>query len=541
MAKQQRNGPCSCGSGRKFKRCCYGKLGQRAMPPHMAIVLQELEAQERIRERQQGKGKPIIAVKDGDRQIVAVNNRLISGMGWKTFADFLQYYIKDRLGFEWGQAEIGKPLNERHIIMQWYDAKCRYQKRVMNGAGEVQSAPMTGVLACYFGLAYSLYLMDHNADLQAKMIARLKNPDQFQGAFFEMLVASALIRAGYELVLEDEDSRKTRHCEFAAIKRDNGKRYTVEAKSRTVAGFLGSKQGNDENPLSRLRQHLHDALDKPSDHERLVFIDINAPVDIADDAANEAVLLRAAQKLDYYERHPDAPPHPAYVFLVNAAFHRNLDHKPIVLVLPHGYRIPDFNKPTPIPVVERYRQDQKHADIYEIAKCFHGLDELPTTFDGSLPSETIHGEIARMKIGGVYEFEGPNGLAQGVVRSATVMETDKTIWASVETKDGHGLYTEQMSDAAFEDWLANKDSYFGKVLDVATNPKTPLEVYARFMEMFADYDRKALALQIGRKPYDPLLAHLSDNELREQVSNGLLSALLNKGAGGHTVQAKPTS
>lgn len=498
------------------------------MPPHLASVLHALEAEERIRERQQGKGRPIIAVKDGDRQIVAVNNRLMWGNGWKTFVGFLQYYIKDRLGFDWGQAEIGKPLDERHIIMQWYDAKCRYQTRVMQGTGEVQSAPMTGVLACYLGLSYSLYLMDHNADLQAKMIARLKNPDQFQGAFFEMLVASALIRAGYELVLEDEDSRESRHCEFAAIKRDNGKRYTVEAKSRAVAGLLGSKQGSDKNPLGRLRKHLHDALDKPSDHDRLVFIDINAPVDTADDAANEAILLRAARMLDFYEGHPDAPSHPAYVFLINAAFHRNLDHKPIVLVPPHGYRIPDFNKPASIPVVERYRQDQKHADIYEIAKCFHALDELPTTFDGSLPSETLHGEIPRIKIGGVYEFEGLNGPTQGIVRSATVVANTKTIWVSVESKEGHGLYEEQMSDAAFEDWQANKEAYFGKIQDVATSPKTPLEMYARFMEMFRNYDRKALALQIGREPDDPSFAHLSDNELREQVSNGLLTAIIQK-------------
>ena len=100
--------------------------------------------------------------------------------------------------------------------------------------------------------------------------------------FYELIVASALIRAGYELILEDEDDRRSKHCEFAAINRSSGKRYSVEAKMRAVNGLLGKTEldgGNDRKPLGNLLKHLHGALNKPSEAERLVFIDLNAPME----------------------------------------------------------------------------------------------------------------------------------------------------------------------------------------------------------------------------------------------------------------------
>lgn len=528
MSKQGRNDLCACGSGEKFKRCCYGTRTPRALPPEIGRMLAEQEAAELIRTRQQGLGRPIIAIEHGEHKLVAVNNRMISSKGWKTFPDFLQYFIKDKLDPAWGNKELAKPFTQRHPIIQWYDAYCLYQRRWINEPGTVSSGEVTGIVACYLGLAYSLYLMEHNADLQAKMIARLKDPGQFQGAYFEMVVASALIRSGFELFLEDENDRRSRHCEFAAIRSTDGKRFTVEAKSRAVAGFLGRTNrdgGNDDNPLGKLKTHLHDALDKPSAHDRLVFIDINAPIDPNDANAKMALVVRAADILQRYEGHPTAPQSSAYVFVVNMGFHRYLDAPPLMVVAPLGFRIPDFNKAAPISIVERYRQDQKHKAAYDIARSLHAVGDFPATFDGSLPSETLHGERPRIKIGETYEFDGQHGPVRGTVTSATVAEPEKEVWMVIRTDTGHEMHVEKMSDAAFGDWRENKAAYFGKVQDVPTNPKTPLELYARFMEMMADYDRKALALQIGKLADDPAIAHLADDELREFVCNGFVQGL----------------
>jgi hypothetical protein len=121
------------------------------------------------------------------------------------------------------------------------------------------------------GLAYSLYLLDHNVELQARLVRRADNKHPENCRHFSA--------AGFTLTLEDETDPNSKHCEFAAISCHTGKRYWVEAKMRSVAGLLGKTRqdgGSDGKPLSRLIPHLNAALAKPAAEERLIFIDLNA-------------------------------------------------------------------------------------------------------------------------------------------------------------------------------------------------------------------------------------------------------------------------
>ena len=122
-------------------------------------MLEQHYAKERIRQEQQGLGKSIIATKFNDYQIVAVGNRIHWSKKAKTFPDFLGEYIRRVLGGDWGNAELVKLLAERHTILQWYDTYCRYQAATITTPGLASVAEVTGVVACYLGLAYSLYLL----------------------------------------------------------------------------------------------------------------------------------------------------------------------------------------------------------------------------------------------------------------------------------------------------------------------------------------------------------------------------------------------
>jgi len=238
-----RNERCPCGSGLKYKQCHASRdgppAGKAAMPNNLQHVLEQVHARERVRQTQQGLGRPIIAFKSADHQIVAVRDRVYFSDKWKTFPDFLAAYMKQKLGAEWGNAEIAKPFLERHPLMRWYDAYCKYQQATIKTPGEVCTANVTGIVACYLGLAYSLYLLDHNVEIQERLLDRLKHPANFQGAFYELFVANVLIRAGFQLTLENEGDRTSKHCEFAAVSRETGKRYWVEAKMASVVGVLG--------------------------------------------------------------------------------------------------------------------------------------------------------------------------------------------------------------------------------------------------------------------------------------------------------------
>ena len=138
---------------------------------------------------------------------------------------------------------------------------------------------MKGVVYCYLGLSYGLFLLKHNVELQERLMKRLKDPKQFQGAYYEVIIANSLIRAGFELTLEDETDEASKHCEFAAVSKKTGKRYWVEAKMRGVAGVLGKTEVDgttNSDPTCMLSIHLNAALKKSAADERLIFIDLNA-------------------------------------------------------------------------------------------------------------------------------------------------------------------------------------------------------------------------------------------------------------------------
>jgi hypothetical protein len=148
------------------------------------------------------------------------------------------------------------------------------------------------------------------------MVRRLLDPTQFQGAYYELIVANILIRAGFELTLEDETDGDTKHCEFAAISTVTRKRYWGEAKMRAVAGLLGRTErdgGDDSNPLSRLNSHITDALRKPATDERLIFTDLNTDYD-SKTTDKPTWVKPATAMLQRYER--NRPNVKAYVIVI---------------------------------------------------------------------------------------------------------------------------------------------------------------------------------------------------------------------------------
>jgi SEC-C motif len=84
VLKVGRNQPCPCGSGKKYKKC-HGSF-TAAPPPLRAAVpkgvveqmVQRHEAAERIRQNQQGLGRPVVSFRAFDRQMVAVGDPLAS-------------------------------------------------------------------------------------------------------------------------------------------------------------------------------------------------------------------------------------------------------------------------------------------------------------------------------------------------------------------------------------------------------------------------------------------------------------------------------
>lgn len=475
------------------------------------------QAKEAIRVKQQGLGKPILASEFRDHRFVAVQDKIHHSKNWKFFPDFLADYIKMTLGSDWGNAEIAKRFEDRHPIMQWYEGYCRLQQLHIKEQGEPARAEATGVVYCYLGLAYNLYLMRHNVELHGLFVERLKIVDQFQSAYHELMVANILIRAGFKLELEDETDRRSRHCEFSATSIRTGKKYSVEAKMRSESGVLGKVEGKpDGDPTSRLIKHVNAALAKPAHGERLIFVDVNTDPFSQNDymAGGDAVprwVGSAENKLEHLERRIGRDVQ-AYVFVTNMSYHRSLENTFLGQVLTtYGIGIEDFAKPIHGRPKDVWKKKQKHIDMEYIKETISTYPSIPNYFEGDLPP-VEKGAEERIQIGKEYNFVDAG--VRGVVTSATVLENEKQAYIGVQSDEGKSvILCEPMSDYELQVYREYPDTYFGIIQQVSKNYSDPFEFYERMVEIHRSYPRdNILKMAKGASDIDEL-AELDDLEL----------------------------
>ncbi len=380
---------------------------------------------------------------------------------------------------------------------------------------------------CYLGLAYDLYLLSHNVELQDRLVRRLKDPRSFQGAYYELIVANVLIRAGFTLTLEDETDGASKHCEFAAVARRTGKKYWVEAKMRSVVGLFAKTHQDgttDANPISRLIPHLNEALAKPAADERLIFIDLNTNPDTG---GKPAWGDRAAARLEQYELKELTDGVTAYVFVTNLSFHRGLDVQPVSAGFPFGLGIPDFNRPGHYRLSEIYRRKQKHIDAHHILESLAKYPAIPATFDGSLPSEAFGRQSSRVVIGETYFFEDAQaGGLIGTVTTATVSETEMKMYIGVTDQQGQGRILQQpMSDAELADYKAHPDAYFGRVQPVSKNAENLYELFEWLIEANKGRTRATMLSEMAARPDIETLKASSDDDILIAYCEGLAAAV----------------
>lgn len=519
-----RNDLCPCGSGKKFKRC-HGALGSdipvEVMPAHIQIAFARAQAEEVQRTRQQGLGRPIISFEAKGHRLVAVNNRLMYGKSWKTFHDFLSDYIKTAIGPEWGNLEIAKPLADRHPILQWYDAVCTYQRESMRiASGVVTSAPMTGAVAAYVNLAYDLFALDHNAELQDRLLARLRNHDNFSGARYEIRVASQLIRAGFELEFENEDDGSTTHCEFTATYKASGRKFSVEAKF-------------SEAGLSRLIRQLRRGLEKAANHERIVFIEANTPDDgSAEGAGPLEMALKRLRRFEGTDPAAQLLP-PAFVFVTNTPWvHHPAQTNFRCSMLGEGFHIPDFKQHAQFSSLrEAIEAKERHKEMHELLQSVRD-SQVPSTFDGEI-AEYAFGEApseSRLLIGNRYEVDdGSGGKLVGVLTTATVVDSEGVAYCGFQLEDGrHILSKAPLSPAELAAWKRHPDTFFGMVEQRKISITDPVEFYEFVLASYKGTSKKKLVEFLAKAPDIEALSRLEQPELASVYAERLTAHMLQR-------------
>jgi hypothetical protein len=346
-----RNSLCPCGSGKKYKKCCLNKPREKSIPEGASRQFAEMQRREAERIQKFGHVRPPIWTHHAGQTFVAVGSRLLYHK-WKTFHDFLFSYIGAVFAQDWFKDEQRLPLEERHPLMQWYQVWFDYWEAHRSDVGfgdinKIDNPPAQ--ISALLAFAYDLYTLEHHSLLPRRVVDRLQRKDQFQGARYEAFVAAALVRAGFTIALEDESDRASTHCEFTATYVKTGKQYSVEAKSRHRAGFLGYP--GTPGPLAEIDADITGllvaALRKTALQERLVFIDINVP-------PSEVHILesgwfdRIASQVKRLEQNPQTSGlSPAIVFFTNFPYHYMETGDPLrgSSVVFTGFNVREFQLP----------------------------------------------------------------------------------------------------------------------------------------------------------------------------------------------------
>jgi hypothetical protein len=247
--------------------------------PVLQEVVERFDAQELAEARRKatyGHIRPVISAEFNAHRFVAVDSTLHFSPRWNTFADFLDDYFRHSFGSGWGQAELAKPLEQRHEAMRWYDHVCRRRAEGVAGPDGLFSIPKDGTIAAFLNLAYDLYVLRDHGKLQKQVLQRLRRPDHFRGARYELFVAATFIRCGFDIAHEDETDSAAPHPEFTAVDRVTGLAIDVEAKAKHRAAS-DDIDSTDSLIRPRIKGLLRDAARKARTAPFVLFLELAMP------------------------------------------------------------------------------------------------------------------------------------------------------------------------------------------------------------------------------------------------------------------------
>jgi hypothetical protein len=276
---------------------------------------------------------------------------------------------------------------------------------------------------------------------------------------------------------------------------------------------------------SELIKHLNGAFAKLAADERLIFIDLNTDphTGAAPEWAN-----KVAKRLERYEKDHLQPGQSAYVIITNMSFHRPLrSDQPGRAIMAHGFGN-DFWVPDARRISDIYRRKQKHIDIHNLIEACKKYPRIPTTFDGSLPSQAM-GKGQPVTIGERYFFDciGEKGQL-GSVTTATVHESEKEVIFSVAMEDGScHLLREPISDEALADYKAHPEAFFGAVQQVGGPRDNVYGLFEFFLNNFKNTSTEKLLELLKDAPDIEALRQMEQIDLAIEYAERCLCAIPN--------------
>ena len=519
-----RNEPCPCGSGHKYKRC-HGDptKNNEAYSASIDTLHERAQALEFQRTEQQGKAKPIISATIGDNRVVLINNLVAKSKHWGTFHEFLFSYLTHALGSQWFHDENRKDIGIQHSIVRWFNLLQQQLSKPHQWIENIAMSSTTGAVAACLDLAYHLYLLAHNIDLQSVLIKRLKSQDHshFIGAMAETHTIAAFIKAKFSIDFEDESDGSTTHCEFTAIS-ENGKKYSVEVKAR--AAFKGHAD---------IYTQLKKALNKRAKYPRIVFIEMNILNTLVDDIPDWVLHLESIWKeMERDLKLPnggEAPP--AYVFFINHPYEQYLEDKNYNYnAFLTGFKILGFEQNHAFPSLEAMLEHRDlHRDIYELFDAYKKYKDVPSTFEAQNPIQPGQSTFGRYLIGDIYSVQKDDGtFVDGRLDDAIVTGTKTMLVFSCQ--DGTStIFSYELSADELAAYKAHPHTYFGQVREQKGVITDPLQWFDFFHNCYKQSTKDTLISFMSHTEDIKRLQMLSRDELAKKYALALAAQMHARG------------
>lgn len=286
IPKVGRNDPCPCGNIKpdgkplKYKKC-HGDTQASQVPPE--VITEFLNRpQEPFEKGGFLTGRPFVSTIFKGERMRAMANRIYRGPIDETFHMFVLRRFFDTLTQKWVEGEEQK--KKPHTVIQWSRETQSLLTASDNGSGgKLRGVKLTGNMRSLLALAYDFYTLEHcGTPVPSKVLDRLRDENQFQGARYEIAVAGLVVRSGFNI---EWKGGKDKHCEFVGTHKVMGAKAAFEAKSHHRGGVLGRDGAFDpETAGVKVMDHVREALEQaptPTNQMPLIiFDDLNLPLTV---------------------------------------------------------------------------------------------------------------------------------------------------------------------------------------------------------------------------------------------------------------------
>jgi len=286
-----RNQKCPCGSGKKFKRCCLEKPSSKELEQWRQSIENSLEVDSKMLESKGIFVNFVRPINFQGKRVWALGNRLYPNEPPTiTFSEFILKVLQTELGKEWWEENKAKTPDEHHYIFKAFHRfelwKKRVDKEARIGPDGSKGAFPDGWTYNLFSLAFDVaMLIQRTEGINDDLLRRLRNIDSYQGARYEIAVASIFAMMGCKITFIDNHLNTEKHPEFYAEFSDNSSlKVAVEAKSKHRPGVIHQAGKPEPSNLQKTRivPLINSALKQnPGDVPFIIFVDINQPFELS--------------------------------------------------------------------------------------------------------------------------------------------------------------------------------------------------------------------------------------------------------------------